>query len=180
MELNAKGYKQGLLIDLHGQSHLEDWVELGYLLLENELDAPVLKNPSNSSIRLLDSVSIYSFDDLIRGAVSLGGILQTGFGVKTVPSPAHKSPGASDYFTGGYITRTYGSVSCKRSRINAIQIEVSYPMRDNNEIANSARVLAKSIYDYYMKHTMDALLTPGVEQAEINEMITKCQQNIKF
>lgn len=178
MELNAKGYKQGLLIDLHGQSHIEDWVELGYLLIESELDRPMLNNPMDSSVRLLDATSPYSFDNLIRGSVSLGGILQTEFGVKTVPSPAHKSPGDGNYFTGGFITRTYGSINCKRSRINAIQLEASYDMRDNTQIANSARIFSKAIYDYYYKHNMDALLTVGAEKEEIDDMITKCNQNI--
>jgi len=178
MELNAKDYKQGLLIDLHGQSHIEDWVELGYLLLETQLDRPILNNPSDSSIRLLDAISSYSFESLIRGTVSLGGILQTEFGVKTVPSPVHKSPGVGNYFTGGFITRTYGSINCKRSRINAVQLEASYDMRDNAQITNSARILSKAIYDFYMKHNMKDLLTPGSEQSEIDDIINKCRLNI--
>ena len=178
MELNAKGYKQGLLIDLHGQSHIEDWVELGYLLLETELDRPILNNPSDSSIRLLGAISPYSFENLIRGSVSLGGILQTEFGVKTVPSPSHKSPGNGNYFTGGFITRTYGSINCKSSRINALQLEASYDMRDNAQITNSARIFSKAIYDFYMKHNMNDHLTPGSEQNEIDDMITKCRLNI--
>ncbi len=180
MELNSKGYKQGLLIDLHGQSHPEDWVEIGYLLTEEQFDKTVLTNPSDSSIRLLDAVSPYSFENLIRGSVSLGGILQTQNNVKSIPSPNNKSPGANgNYFTGGFITRTYGSINCKKSRINALQIEAPYFMRDTKNVGNYAKILAKAIYDYYVLHGMDEKLTPGAEDLEINSMITKCQQNLR-
>ncbi len=62
---SEKKFEQGLLIDIHGQSHAEGWIELGYLLTSKELDTQVFAN--KSSIRLMASLSTYSFEDLLRG-----------------------------------------------------------------------------------------------------------------
>ena len=38
--LNGKlKYKQGILVDIHGQGHPEDWTEIGYLLSDDELNS---------------------------------------------------------------------------------------------------------------------------------------------
>ena len=85
--LNGKlKYKQGIMVDIHCQGHPEDWTEIGYLLSDNELNSNNLK-ASKSSIQLLASLSSYSFENLVRGDVSIGGILQNKFNLKAIPSP---------------------------------------------------------------------------------------------
>ena len=60
-------YEQGLLIDIHGQTHDEGWIELGYLLSANELNTKV--SAAESSIRQMASLSQHSFEDLLRGKI---------------------------------------------------------------------------------------------------------------
>ena len=63
-------YKRGLVLDIHGQTHVENWVELGYLLSKEQLNTPTL-NPltMKSSIdNLIRHSSPYTMDDLIRGS----------------------------------------------------------------------------------------------------------------
>ena len=65
MGRSSNQYEQGLLIDIHGQTHAEGWIELGYLLSAKELDTKVFAY--QSSIRQMASLSKYSFEDLLRG-----------------------------------------------------------------------------------------------------------------
>jgi hypothetical protein len=58
-------YEKALLIDIHGQSHPEGWIELGYLLTARELDTEMLAD--QSSIRQMASLKEHSFENLIRG-----------------------------------------------------------------------------------------------------------------
>ena len=62
MGRSRKQLEQGLLIDIHGQSHAEGWTELGYLLSANDLDTQIFAD--ESSIRQMTSLSSYSFEDL--------------------------------------------------------------------------------------------------------------------
>lgn len=59
-------YQQGLLFDIHGQSHPEKWIELGYLISSKKLDEKVL-DYKKSSIRQIASFSKNDFNNLIRG-----------------------------------------------------------------------------------------------------------------
>lgn len=157
METGSVTYKQGLLIDLHGQSHPEKWIELGYTLTYSELNLQTLNltHMRYSSIRQLAALSPLTFEDILRGSsASLGGILQNKYGLKTIPSPRYPGPGNGNYFTGGFITKTYGSEKCKSSRLNAVQIEVPYEMRMDNKLATSAKQLASAIFDYYTLHNL--------------------------
>ena len=149
-------YKQGLLIDIHGQSHSESWIELGYLISSAELSSSsnLTDYFRTSSINSLASKSSFSFDDLIRGSVSLGGILYSKYNYKVVPSPQHLSPNGGNYYSGGFITREY-SLSSRKTRINAIQIESPYALRVDTQIENYALNVAQSIYDFYILHGLD-------------------------
>ncbi|MBM3750216.1 MAG: hypothetical protein FJW21_03410 [Acidimicrobiia bacterium] len=97
----------GLYIDLHGHGHAKARLELGYLLSAatlNGTDAQL--NGSNaaasSSLRLLAQQSSLTSAALLRGASSLGGLLEGR--VPSVPSPSAPSPGSDPYFDGGYST----------------------------------------------------------------------------
>lgn len=117
----------GLYIDLHGQRHKEARVELGYMIGADKLrlDDAVLEKSTllirQSSIRELHQRSPASFVELLRGASSLGGLLQAR-GFTSVPSPAVPAPKENElYFRGGFNTDTHGSR--QGGSLNAVQIE---------------------------------------------------------
>ena len=66
---NKKHFNQGLLIDLHGQCHEENWIELGYLLTCNDLkkDLNTSYACKKSSLEILASETNESVEALIRG-----------------------------------------------------------------------------------------------------------------
>ena len=101
-------------VSSHGQSHIEAWIEIGYTISAyNLLNINPLTYSTKSTIGLLGTKSVYSYNDLIRwlfisllymkwfyilfdklrGNVSLGGIMQNKYGLKVVPSPNYPSPG---------------------------------------------------------------------------------------
>ena len=127
-------FGQGMYFDIHGHSHDIDRLELGYLLNASELDrSDALLDASEiiarSSIRELAERSALPFPELLRGAPSLGGLLQDE-GVRSVPSPSDPSPGTAAYFRGGYNTREYGSRSSGEV-VSGVQIEHHFPgLRD--------------------------------------------------
>ncbi len=150
-------FERGLYFDMHGHGHELDRLELGYLLSADELnqsDASLdaLAVVASSSIRDLGRESPLRFSQLLRGPTSLGGYLGAE-GVRSVPSPADPSPGASAYFSGGYNTRQHGS-SMDGETVSGIQIEHHFPgIRDTeeNRRAYAAR-LARVIRDYMLEH----------------------------
>ena len=80
------------LIDLHGQSHKDQRIELGYLhsaetlaLSDAELNAPALV--ATSSIRLVAARTKRPYVELLRGPRSLGALLEAQ-GYAATPSPA--------------------------------------------------------------------------------------------
>lgn len=122
-----KQFGTGLYIDLHGQRHKEARVELGYMIGADKLrlDDALLEKSTllirQSSIRELDQRSPASFVELLRGASSLGGLLQAR-GFASVPSPAVPAPKENEqYFRGGFNTDTHGSR--QGGSFNAVQIE---------------------------------------------------------
>jgi hypothetical protein len=152
---NNFNYKQGLLIDIHGQSHSENWIELGYLLTSTVLNSTKdLTNYQSSSINSLASISSYKFNDLIRGEFSLGGIMESRYNLKVVPSPKYLSPNGGNYYSGGFITKEYSSAK-KTTRINAIQIEAPYLMRIDSDVEYYANRIADSIFAFYIHHKLD-------------------------
>jgi len=66
---SKRNFTQGLLIDLHGQCHEENWIELGYLLTSNDLnkDLNTLYAKKKSSLEVLASLTNKSIETLIRG-----------------------------------------------------------------------------------------------------------------
>jgi len=122
-----KQFGTGLYIDLHGQRHKEARVELGYMIGADKLrlDDALLEKSTllirQSSIRELDQRSPANFVELLRGASSLGGLLQAR-GFASVPSPDLPAPKESEqYFRGGFNTDTHGSR--QGGSFNAVQIE---------------------------------------------------------
>jgi hypothetical protein len=73
-------------------------------------------------------------------------MLQKNF--KVVPSPSIRDPAGGNYYSGGYITQTYGV----KDRLNAIQMEFPYFIR--KDFANTAKTVAASIYEFYTTHSL--------------------------
>ena len=147
-------YKQALLVDLHGQSHPEDWIEIGYLIRAHDLDHAPLNNASlHSSLHCLASHSTRTLEELIRSRdYSMGGLLEKKFNMRVVPSPSHKSPNGANYYSGGFITQHYSN------QLNAFQIELPYSMRSNEtSVKLNAKRVASAIYDFYFIHNFDEI-----------------------
>ncbi|MDO6600179.1 hypothetical protein, partial [Tenacibaculum sp. 1_MG-2023] len=133
-DVTAK-YGKGLYIDLHGQSHSIPRIEAGYNLPSSSFDED-LDNTSTNATELSrvtiknlieNNIQNLGFEDLIRGAQSLGGLMQTtggaeyaglghagcgrSVGYRTVPSHIGNggqgscddtNPGNYSYFAGDY------------------------------------------------------------------------------
>lgn len=148
----------GLLLDIHGHRHLDQRVELGYLVkgdilkhsdAELNADAALI---AATSIRDLDKRSPQSFAELVRGPQSLGGLLEHR-GFRCLPSPSKANPAfMAGYFSGVYDVAAHGSRS--GGSVSAIQIECPWNnVRDVPENQRRfARALADSLGVYFEVH----------------------------
>ena len=140
----------GILFDIHGHSHPEDWIELGYLLSRYDLNRTSNADLfEKSSIKYLSSRVSVTFSDLLQGDAGLGGLIQS-YGYGVVPSPSFPSPNGGKYYTGGYITRVHGSRDS--GHIDAIQIESPRSLRDSKSGPTYARRLAAAIHIFKTKY----------------------------
>ena len=141
----------GLILDLHGQAHSEAWVELGYTISGNNLDNGIPEADASSIRSLAGSVEGVSFENLLRGDQSLGYYLQQR-GYTTVPSPANNGPDDGNYFSGGYITKQYGSRD--GGTLDAIQVEMPSVVRNAEDAPAFVEALAASV-KLFMQHYGD-------------------------
>lgn len=155
-------FKRGLIIDIHGHGHPNQRIELGYLFGNEDLDLlnnepntyPTKKSSINSLIENHPEGLMLS--DLISGKFALGTMLDS-IGYPSVPSENNPLPGNVPYFSGGYITKQYGSSSS--SAIDAIQLELNrYGIREESEDRKRfAESFSKIIMHYLSIHYSDAL-----------------------
>ena len=148
----------GLLLDIHGHRHLDQRVELGYLVkgdilkhTDAELNADTALIAS-TSIRDLDKRSPQSFADLVRGPQSLGGLLEER-GFRCLPGPSKASPAfMAGYFSGVYDVAAHGSRD--GGTVSAIQVECPWNnVRDTSEHQRRfAIALADSLGVYFEVH----------------------------
>ena len=136
----------GLFLDIHGQAHMENWVELGYTLNSDQLNDGTYVG-ADTSVRFLanrmrDTVSVR---DLVCGLDSFGGMLLDE-GYKVVPSPTYPGPGSGSYYTGGYNTQTHGSKV--GGIIDGIQIESPRFLREKSMIPEYSKAVARTILRY--------------------------------
>ncbi|WP_395751223.1 hypothetical protein [Prosthecobacter sp.] len=121
-------------IDLHGQSHPDVRIELGYQHSAKDLAASdaQLNGPSfvaKSSIQLIAMQSKESYSQIVRGPASLGALLERR-GYFAAPSPRMPSP-EEPFFTGGYTVRRY---CVAKDHVTGLQIETYKPkLRDTKE-----------------------------------------------
>jgi N-formylglutamate amidohydrolase len=147
------GHGSGLFLEIHGHGHAIDRVELGYLLsaatldrTDEELDAAGAA--ALSSIRALAETSPLPFSRLLRGPESFGAFLGA-VGVPSVPSPTEPTPGAAEYFTGGYDTDRHGSRW--GGTISAVQMELHRTgIRDTEENRRTFGVALADAVERYM------------------------------
>lgn len=138
----------GLYIDLHGHRHTWQVIELGYLLVGNqlklgdaELDASV--QPATTSLGLITNNPMPSLSQLVRGPRSFGSALERE-GFATVPSMMHLDPGAEPYFSGGYNLEQHSAFSGKKVR--GIQVELPTKIREDAARRNAfAIAFVKSV-----------------------------------
>ena len=153
-----KKHGYGLLLDIHGHRHIDQRVELGYLIKGELLkagDAELNANAAliaTTSIRELDQRSPQSFAELLRGPQSLGGLLEYR-GFRCLPSPTKANPSLlAGYFSGAYDIEAHGSRA--GGTVSAIQVECPWNnVRDRPENQRRfARALADSLGVYFEVH----------------------------
>ena len=148
----------GLLLDIHGHRHLDQRVELGYLIkgdvlkhtdAELNADAALI---ASTCIRDLDKRSPQTFAELVRGPQSLGGLLEFR-GFRCLPSPSKANPTfMAGYFSGVYDVAAHGSRSS--GTLSAIQVEC--PWNNVRDVPENQRrfaiALADSLGVYFEVH----------------------------
>ncbi|XP_023322048.1 uncharacterized protein LOC111696624 isoform X2 [Eurytemora carolleeae] len=143
---------RGLLLDIHGQNHKQNSVELGYLIYKSELNAGKYRK-RNSSILNLAKTTGLSIEELLHGDLSFGALLEEE-GYKAVPSPRQHAPGKQRYYTGGFITQVYGS--SRGGEIDSIQIEIPGESRFSSKVRKKfSRGLAKAVQKFHARFYAD-------------------------
>ncbi|CAD5125060.1 unnamed protein product [Dimorphilus gyrociliatus] len=142
--------KKGLLLDIHGQSHIEKWIELSYFAKISEINSDQLQSDKSSIYTMSKRFPETKFNELIYGNESYGGLLESK-GYKVVPSPSYKKPGSGNYFPAYYITMEHGSM--KGGNIDAIQVETPFAYRRNlTYISRYAEDVASVTVEFLKKY----------------------------
>jgi N-formylglutamate amidohydrolase len=187
----SNNYGRGLYIDLHGHGHAIQRNEIGYNLSDSLLFKPTLSSSddNNSTIYALSVRSRQNFNDLVRGNLSLGALLEKR-GYPCIPSPANPNPGTNsagvtnNYFNGGYNVETYGTSSANGGTIDAIQIECNYTnVRAKSSFSSDsenavvratyASNLVASLDEYFKYHLEMTLDTQATPPASVNSFSDK-------
>ncbi len=147
-------------IDLHGHGNPIQRIEWGYLLWDHELELSdsVLNtmryiNLSSMQSLALNNPNDYSHAALLRGENSLGTLFHNR-GFPSVPSSQIPYPGTNtNYFSGGYITRTHTSYAFNNN-IAGVQMELNYTgIRDSGQNRELfAQHFSKVLLDYLKVH----------------------------
>ncbi|PCJ51934.1 MAG: hypothetical protein COA79_25180 [Planctomycetota bacterium] len=146
--------KQGLYIDLHGQSHPEARLELGYLISNNKLqgsNSSLINLQNRSSLKNLLPSSQTPFLELLKGKSSMGGLMNK-YKFPSVPSPAIPHSDKAKYFSGGYNTRRY----CLLTKENIYGFQAECPRKGVRDTDGNrkkfAKAFAKSIIQFLKIH----------------------------
>tara|TARA_B110000027_G_scaffold40730_1_gene44973 strand:- start:260 stop:1180 length:921 start_codon:yes stop_codon:yes gene_type:complete len=158
----SSSYGRGLVIDLHGQSHPEQRIELGYLLngqMLRDFEANSTDYSNQASIKSLisNNPQQVNFEQLIIGDNSLGTLLEFK-GFDAVPSNSDQAPLEHQlFFSGGHNTINYGSRDS--GSIDAIQVELNREgLRSEIEDRERfASVFSNILVDFLTIHYADAL-----------------------
>jgi hypothetical protein len=141
---------KGFLIDVHGQGHKDQRIELGYLhpietyaLSDAELNAQAIA--AAGSLRLIAAKTKTPYADLVRGPNSLGALLEAQ-GYPAAPSPRCPTP-VLPFFIGGYTVARHAG---KSSAIAGMQMEANFKgVRDTAEARTKyARAFVPVLFDF--------------------------------
>lgn len=139
-------------IDLHGQSHRDRRIELGYLHDQETLakpDSELNALAATGSLRRIAAKSKLSYVELLRGPRSLGALLEAR-GFPCSPSPERPVP-ILPFFAGGYSTRRHIAADAP---VAGLQIECNLQgVRDT--AANRERfaaALVAALREYLAEH----------------------------
>ncbi|WP_395746498.1 hypothetical protein [Prosthecobacter sp.] len=141
----VKQHGVAFFIDLHGQSHPDVRVELGYQHSARDLaaDDEQLNGDAylaKSSIQLIAAQSKEAYSQIVRGPASFGALLEKK-GFFAAPSPRMPSP-QEPFFMGGYTVRRY---CLAKNNVAGLQIETYKPkLRDTQE---SRQKFAEALVD---------------------------------
>jgi len=154
----ARSTGREFFLDIHGHAHPQPLIELGYQLDRERLSQSgedFAANEARSSLAGLAGLAESegsSFEERLRGASSLGGLLEER-GFPSVPSPARPHPGDEPYFFGGYNTARYRA-NAPGERFFSVQVEVPRPgVRDSpRNRRRFAEALAESVILFMERH----------------------------
>jgi len=144
--------KAGLYLDIHGHSHDENWIELGYVVPGRKLNAGEYSASETSIHRLHEKLHSgghhISIQELVSGPRSFGGLISAvdGYSDIVVPSPRHPGPGTGQYFSGGYNVVRHGSRN--GGEIDGIQIESPIGRRMPAEREKYAEAIGCAIAEF--------------------------------
>lgn len=154
------------LVDLHGHSHPQARLELGYALNNAQLNQP------DSAFNASDLATISTVadlhrrlrttsSDLIRGPRSLGALFAER-GIRSIPSPAEPSPGRDPFFSGGYIVHTHARAP-DTPNVDGVQFECyKAGLRDTPENrARFARIAAEVLTIFLRERYGFTAAAPG-------------------
>jgi len=153
IELAKKNIGQpGLYIDIHGHSHTENWIELGYVISGKKLNTRDYKANETSIHKLHEKLISrgrhVSIQQLVSGPCSFGGLLSAidGYSDMVVPSPKHPGPGTGQYFSGGYNVVRHGSRN--GGEFDGIQIESPLNKRMPAERDKYAEAVGSAVVEF--------------------------------
>ncbi len=154
---------RGLLLDLHTNGRAGYLIEFGYGLTKDDLseDDEHLNRESfirRSTLRQLALLGPIDHADLLRGPLSLGGLMSS-LGYAAEPSPDQPVPEGDPYFSGGYTVFRHGSLY--GGWVDAVQIEVAYDFLRPAARAHFIRALAASVLTYVDSAYGFQLMDPG-------------------
>lgn len=152
---SARTTGRELYLDIHGHSHPQPRVELGYQLSAEQLKLSGVALGAleqGSTISSLALTSPDDFEERLRGNSSLGGLLEES-GFPSVPSPSLPDPAGEPYFSGGFNADRYSAQS-EDELFVAIQIECPREgVRDSvRNRRRFAEALAESIVEFLKRH----------------------------
>lgn len=149
---------KGLLLDLHGQSHPPQWIEIGSGVGCIELNFPDDMFESQAPLSNLRAMAQramekgMTYNDIIKGENSLGGMLQSR-GYNSVPSHINNETEGPIFFydgrgSAGTTADTYGS--SRGGVIDSSQLELMYSVRaDENAWIAFADVFVDVMIKYF-------------------------------
>jgi len=103
----------GLVIDLHGQNHHQNSIEIGYLYKKSELNSSDF-TATVPSVRSLLARSGLQAAELLLGERGLGAACER-WGYQAVPSPRQPSPGRDRYYKGTRLQYKWQGSRCSCS-----------------------------------------------------------------